>query len=86
MENAATILVIILSIVLSIFLIFGTILVIKLIQLMRVVRQIAEKAHGVTGNVEAATAMLKKAAGPLAVGKLLTSIANVILKKRSKGG
>ena len=82
MENAESILVIILSITLAIFLILSIILVSALIKLTKKVQEIAVKAGEVVDNVETATEVLKKAAGPLAIGKVLMNIVNLMSSKR----
>jgi hypothetical protein len=84
MESAETILVIILSATLTIFLIVLTIALVKIIQLIKLLKDVSLKAHTVVGNFEAATAVLKKSAGPLAIGKLLTNIFQVV-KNHKKG-
>ncbi|MDQ3065411.1 MAG: hypothetical protein M3Q36_04035 [bacterium] len=48
---------------------------------MKVLNRIAVKADEVVNNVESATEVLKKAAGPLAIGKLLMNVVNVVSKK-----
>lgn len=85
MENATEILIIILSVVLTLFLIVSIVLAVILIKLARSIRQIAEKADGVVGNVEAASAALKNVAGPLATGKFVMNIVDMVLKKKRKG-
>ncbi|MDQ3123294.1 MAG: hypothetical protein M3Q14_01265 [bacterium] len=82
MEDAAVVLIIILASVLSVFLVVAIILVIKIIKLLKVLNTAAVKASEVVGNVESASEVLKKAAGPLAIGKLLMNVVNVVSKKR----
>lgn len=80
------ILVIILSVFLALFLILGIALSIILIKLSKSIKRIAEKADGVVGNVEAASAALKNVAGPLAAGKFVMNIVDTVLKsKKGKG-
>jgi hypothetical protein len=82
MEDAAVVLIIILASVLSVFLVAATIMAIKIIALLKVLNNVAIKANEVVDNVESATEVLKKAAGPLAIGKLLMNVVNVVSKKR----
>lgn len=80
------ILVVILSVFLALFLILGITLSIILIKLSKSIKRIAEKADGVVGNVEAASAALKNVAGPLAAGKFVMNIVDTVLKsKKGKG-
>ncbi len=80
------ILVIILSVFLAIFLILGIILSVILIKLSKTIRRLAEKADGVVGNVEAASAALKNVAGPLAAGKFAMNIIDTVLKNKKRKG
>ncbi len=80
MEEAATILVIILSVVLSIFLVVGIVLVVALIKLTNKVREIAETADHIVDNVDTATQAFKNAAGPLAAGKVIMNIVEMVTK------
>ncbi len=82
MNTAEQILVIILSSILTIFLILGIVLVISLIKLTKKMKEIAETAREVAGNVEAATDMLRKTAGPLALGKFFVNIAESVMKHK----
>jgi cell division protein FtsB len=84
MENAETVLVILLSVTLIIFLVVAIILSISIIKLTRILREIAEKAQVAVSNVEAATLMLKKTAGPLAIGKFLTNIIDVVINRKKR--
>lgn len=80
------ILVVILSVFLALFLILGITLSIILIKLSKSIKRIAEKADGLVGNVEAASAALKNVAGPLAAGKFVMNIVDTVLKsKKGKG-
>lgn len=82
MDSAEQILVIILSSVLAVFLVLGIILVVKLIQLANKMQEIADTAREVAGNVEAAADMLRKTAGPLALGKFFVNIAETVMKHK----
>lgn len=85
MESAAEILVIILSAFLAIFLVLGIALIIALLKLTQTIKRIAETAEHAMGNVEAATAVFKNAAGPLAAGKFVMNIVNAVLSGKRKG-
>lgn len=86
MENAAEVLVIILSVFLAIFLILGIVLTIALIRLTQTIKRVAETAENAMGNVKAATATFKNAAGPLAAGKFVVNIVDSVLSKRKGKG
>jgi len=82
MENAETILVIILSVTLTIFLIVGIVLIVTLVRLVKSLNAVAVKAQEIVDNVETASDVLKKAAGPLAIGKFMMNMADLIKKKK----
>ncbi len=84
MENATEILVVILSAFLAIFLALGIALLIGLLKLTKILRNVAEHAENVATNVDAAAALFKNAAGPLAAGKFLMNIAEAV-KSKKKG-
>ncbi len=84
MEQAAEILVIILSVVLAIFLIVGIALLILLIKLTKTIKQVVEKAEGVITDVGAAAHSFKNVAGPLSIGKLLINLAGTVLSGKKK--
>lgn len=85
MEQAAEILVIILSVVLSIFLIVGIVFVIALIKLTKTIKHIVDKADQVIDNVESAAETFKNVAGPLASGKVIMNIIDLVSRKGKKG-
>lgn len=82
MDNAETILVIFLSTFLAFFLFLAVLLTINLLRLVKKLNQIADTAGEIVDNVESASETLKKAAGPLATGKFLLNIADLVMKTR----
>lgn len=85
MDTAEKILVIILSSFLGIFLFFGIILLVALINLTKKMQLVADKAHEIADNVENVSDMFKKTAGPLAFGKFFVNMAETVAKhKRGK--
>lgn len=86
MEGATEVLVIILSVFLAIFLILGIALTILLIRISRAIQRIADRAEGLVGNVESAATAFRNAAGPMAVGKFLVNIAEMVIKKKKGRG
>lgn len=84
MENAETILVIILSSCLAIFLILAIIVAVKVIKILNQLKEISDKAEQIADKAETAAAFITKAAGPAMVGKLLASIAEMVGGKAKK--
>jgi heme/copper-type cytochrome/quinol oxidase subunit 2 len=82
MENAQSILIIILSVTLTIFLIVAIVLATALIKFIRELQEISEKAHMVADNVEAATLAISKNAGKLAAGKMFMNVVDLFLKRK----
>ncbi len=80
MDNAESILVVILAGFLALFLLLAIVLVVKILKLMETMKEIADRAKEVAGNVEAASEMLKKTAGPLALGKFFVNMADSVRK------
>lgn len=75
------ILVIILSVTLAIFLILGIVLTIKLIQIANGLKRITTKAEDVVDKAEAAAEVFQKAAAPVAIGRLISNITDLIGRK-----
>ena len=84
MDGATELLVVILSIFLAVFLVLGIILTVILIRLTRTVKNIADKAEGAVNNVQAAANIFKNAAGPMAVGRVIKTVADIFKKRRGK--
>lgn len=85
MNTAAEVLLIIVSSVLSLFLIVAIIAVIKLIQVLRSLHRITEQAEKLADSAEAVGEFFRKSAGPVALGKLLSNVAeSVIRHKKSR--
>jgi sensor domain CHASE-containing protein len=84
MNTAEQILVITLAAFLALFLLLGIILITKVIQLMNRLKEIADKAKEVAENVESASEMLRKSAGPIAIGRFFMNIADVVIKHKGR--
>lgn len=82
MENAESILIIILSVTLTVFLLVAIVFIASLIKFISYLRIVAAKAEQVVDNVESASAVLKNVAGPLAVGKFFSNVVDIIRNKR----
>ena len=86
MDQAAEILVIIVSTVLSIFLIVAIILAIYLIKLTSEIRAIAKRAESTVSHIDNAVVSVSKLSSPLFVAEMINRYVKkfVIKKKRSK--
>lgn len=84
MENAESILVVILASFLAIFLVLGIVLVIKLIQIANQIKRISEKAEKVVDRAESVGEFFQKASGSFAVGRLISHLANSVLHREEK--
>lgn len=81
MENAETILVIILSSFLALFLLLAIILLIKCLKIANQVKRIADKAETIVDKADSAADFIAKAATHLSVSKLVTQFASNLLGK-----
>ena len=86
MENAETILVIILSSFLAIFLLLGIILLVKAIKIADQVKRITDKAEAMVDRAESIGEFFRKASSSFAVGRVLSSIASTMFNRSSKSG
>lgn len=84
MENAETILVIILASFLALFLILAIYATVKIIQIVNHISAIAEKAEAIADKAETAASFFSKAAGPAMIGNLIANIADAVGKKAKK--
>jgi hypothetical protein len=84
MGNAEQILVIILSSFLAVFLLLGIIFLILAIKVIRSVKRISIKAEALTDKAEAVSEFVQHAAGPILVGKILSSLSDTVFKRKSK--
>lgn len=85
LNNAAQILVIILAGVLAIFLVLAIVVVIKFIEVLNHLKKITEKAERLADKAESVGEFFKYTAGPAAIGKLFSNVADVVMKNRKKG-
>lgn len=84
MDNAAETLVIILSSVLTVFLLLSIVLLIFAIKLVRSVQRISVKAEALTDKAEAVSEFVQHAAGPVLAGKVLASVSDHFFSRKSK--
>lgn len=79
------VLVIIVSATLTLFLIIAIVLLVMAIKLVSSIKRITDKAEHVVDQAEVVGAMLGKAAGPVAIGRLVTNLADTVFKHNAKG-
>lgn len=84
MNGAERILVVILSSALALFLILAITATVITIQILNHIKRVAEKAEHIADQAEAVTDFFQKTAGPVAIGRFLTNIAEAVFQKGSK--
>lgn len=85
MDTTAEVLLIVVSSVLSVFLILLIIALVFCISVMRRVKKIIDHAENVAGSVEAAASAFEKTATPLAVFKFISKIVAHAQKHNKRG-
>lgn len=86
MENAEEILVIILSSFLALFLLLGIVILVKSIQIINSLKRITDKAEKIVDKAENIGEFFQRTTSSLAIGRLLTQVANAVFKHDEKGG
>lgn len=84
-DTSLTILVVILSITLGVFLILGIVFLSKAIQIANNVKHVTEKAEQIADKAEGAVEMLSNAAAPVAFGRVLSNIVEAVKGSNKKG-
>lgn len=84
MNGAERVLVIILSSALAIFLVLAIVAVVLVIKVLNYIKRIAAKAEQLADKAEAIGTIFKATAGPAAIGRLLTNIAETVFQKSKK--
>lgn len=84
MENAETILVIVLASFLALFLLLAIIATVKIIQVANHLKHISERAEAIADKAESAANFFGKAATPALIGNILANIADMVSKKTKK--
>ena len=82
MNTASEILLIIVSSVLSLFLLVGIIALVKFIQILSTLKRIAQKAEHLTESAEAVGDFFRKSASKVAFGGFLSNIVNSVIKHK----
>jgi hypothetical protein len=86
MDTAAQVLLIIVSSVLSIFLIFMIVAIYYLIGIFKHIRKISSSAENVAESVESAAAAFERGAKPLAILKIISNIMDQAGRARRRKG
>lgn len=84
MENAETILVVVLASFLALFLLLAIVATIKLIQIFNHINKITEQAEAIADKAEETVSFFRKAAGPVAIGNLIANIFEAVGSKSKK--
>lgn len=84
MENAQEILVVFLSVALGLFLVLSIIFLILLIKIAGHINRISEKAEQLTDKAENIADFFTKASTPLAIGRVISMIADIFTKRSNK--
>ena len=84
MDNAEQILVILLSSVLTVFLLLCIVVMVFVIKLVKSVQRISAKAEALTDKAEAMSEFVQHAAGPVLVGKVLAGLSDHFFGSKSK--
>lgn len=85
MQDAAEILVIILSVFLALFLLLATILVVLLIKITKQIKSVTEAAKSTVDTANGFVATMSKAAAPAVISKFVAqAISSFIAKKKRK--
>ena len=82
MDTAETILVIITSSLLSLFLLVGIFVMVAVLKLVKSIRTVVAKAEDVVDSAEAVTEAFKSASGPLSLLKLVKNIMSLVDKHK----
>lgn len=83
MENAQTILVVMLSSALAVFLLLGIILLAICIKIAGHIKRISENAEAISDKAENVAEFISNAAAPLAAGKLISNVLDTVFGKKS---
>lgn len=85
MNTAAEILVIIVSVVLSLFLIASIVLIVQVVRLIKSLRTIAGRAEKVLNSAESIGNVFRKTAGPISLFNFVRSVVESVAEHKQKG-
>lgn len=83
-ETSLTILVVILSITLALFLLLGIVLLTKLIKLSGSLQRIADKAEQIADKAEATVNAFQRTSGLAGIGSFISNIADAVNSRKKK--
>ena len=86
MENTQEVLIVLLSIGMSVVLVFTVIALYYAIKILKSLRSITERAEHIADNVDAVSEVFRKTAGPAAIGKMLSNVIEMVKKQREGDG
>jgi len=86
MDTAAEVLLIVVSSVLSIFLIVGIVALVYVVKILKQIKLITDRAENVAESMESAPDTFKKTATPIAILKLVGNIVDQASRVRKKKG
>lgn len=82
MNTYEQILVVFLATALAVFLVLGIILLVQCIKVIRTVKRLTDKAEQLADKAEAVGDFFQHAAGPMALGRALTTIADTLWHRK----
>lgn len=85
MNTAAEILVIIVSVVLSLFLIVAIVLLLQVLRLVKDLREVAARAERVIDSAESITNIFRKSAGPVSLLNFARTVMETVAEHKHKG-
>ena len=84
-DTSLTILVIVLSVTLAVALLLTVVLLMNLIQISNSIKRVTAKAEEIADKAEAVSEFFERSAGPVAIGRLLSNIFDVVNRKNKRG-
>jgi hypothetical protein len=84
MEGAEQVLVVFLSGALALFLVLGIIVLVKIIQLIRMIKHLIDRAELLVDKAESVGEFLEKSVTTLTFGRLFTSMASKFTRKKRR--
>jgi hypothetical protein len=85
MDTAMQILVIIVSATLTLFLVVAIFALVYIIKIVKSLQRVTDKAEELVDKAEMVGELVGKAAGPVAIGRLITNVADTVFKKGKHG-
>jgi hypothetical protein len=80
-SSSFQILVVVLTLLLLLFLTLSIVAIVKIIQILKHIKAIVEKAEDIADKAEAVGEFFQKTAGPVAIAKLVSNIAESVFNR-----